>query len=104
MACGTVRSYRKGCPRDIADAQTEEIKCLKREESVYRQNGTTTCVGWKDRKLVCLLATSPVSPTSNSEVERSVKTNHRRQLSHNHVLTSLMKGLLHIQSPHERIC
>jgi len=79
VACGTVRSYRKGLPRDIADAQTEEIKCLKREESVYRQNGTTTWVGWKDRKLVYVLATTPVSPTSNSEVERSVKVGNKWQ-------------------------
>ena len=73
VACGTVRSYRKGLPRDITDAKTEEIKCLKREESVCRQNGTITCAGWKVRKLVYVLATTPVSPTSNSEMERSVK-------------------------------
>lgn len=79
MACGTVRSYRKGLPRDITDAQTEEIKCLKQEESVYRQNGTTTCIGWKERKLVYVLTNTPVSPTSNSEVERSVKVGNKWQ-------------------------
>lgn len=79
MACGTVRSYRKGLPRVITDAKTEEIKCLKQEESVCRQNGTITCVGWKDRKLVYMLATTPDSPTSNSEVERSVKVGNKWQ-------------------------
>ena len=79
MSCGTVISYRKGLLRDITDAQTEEIKCLKQEESVYRLNGTTTCVGGKDRKLVYVLATTPVSPTSNSEVEKSVKKGNKWQ-------------------------
>ena len=35
LACGTVRSNRKGLPRDITDVHNEEIKGLKRGESVY---------------------------------------------------------------------
>ncbi|PFX34730.1 PiggyBac transposable element-derived protein 1 [Stylophora pistillata] len=69
LACGTARSNRKGLPWDITDAQNEEIKGLKPGESVYRQKGTITCVGWKDSKMVYMLATTPVSPTSNAEVE-----------------------------------
>ena len=79
MACGTVRSCRKGLPRDITDAQTGEIKGLEQEESVYRQNGTITCVSWKVRKLVYMLATTSVSSTSNSEMERYVKVGDKLQ-------------------------
>ena len=79
LACGTVRSNRKGLPRDITDAQTEEIKGLKQGESVQQQKGTIACVGWKDRKMVYMLATTPVSPTSNSEVERPVKVGNKWQ-------------------------
>ena len=62
LACGTVRSNRKGLPRDITDVHNEEIKGLKRGESVYRQKDTITCVGWKDSKMVYMLATTPVNP------------------------------------------
>ena len=79
LASGTVRSNRKGLPRDITDAQTEQIKGLKWGESVDRQKSTIKCVGWKDTKMVYMVATTPVSPTSNSEVERSIKAGNKWQ-------------------------
>lgn len=79
LACGTVRSNRKGLPKDITDVHNEEVKALKRGESVYRQKNTITCVGWKDSKMVYMLATTPLSPTSNVEVERSVKVGNKWQ-------------------------
>ena len=79
LACGTVRSNRKGLPKDITDVHNEEIKGLKRGESVYRQKDTITCVGWKDSKMVYMLATTPVNPACNSEVERSVKEGNKWQ-------------------------
>ena len=79
LACGTVRSNRKGLPKDITNVHNEEIKGLKRGESVYRQKDTITCVGWKDSKMVYMLATTPVNPACNSEVERSVKEGNKWQ-------------------------
>ena len=70
LACGTVRSNRKGLPRDISDVHNKEIKGLKRGQSVYRQKDTIPCVVWKDSKMVYMLATTPVKPPCNSEVER----------------------------------
>lgn len=79
LACGTVRSNRKGLPKDITDAKNAEVKALERGDSLYRQKGTVTCVGWKDSKMVYMLATTPVDPTVNSEVERSVKVDNKWQ-------------------------
>ena len=79
LACGTVPSNRKGLPRDITDVHNEEIKGLKRGESVYRQKDTITCVDWKDSKMMYMLATTPVNPACNSEVERSVKEGNKWQ-------------------------
>ena len=71
LSCGTVRSNKKGLPKDITDAKHARVKALEREDSLYRLKGTITCVGWKDSKMVFMLATTPVDPTHNSEVERS---------------------------------
>lgn len=79
LACGTVQSNRKGLPQDITDVHNEEVKALKRGESVSRQKTTITCVGWKDSKMVYMLASTPVSPTSNNKVERSVKVGDKWQ-------------------------
>lgn len=40
---------------------------------------TISCVGWDDRKMVYMLGTTPVSSTSNSEVEKSVKVGNKWQ-------------------------
>ena len=52
---------------------------MERGDSLYRQKGTVTCVVWKDSKIVYMLATTPVDPTINSEVERSVKLGNKWQ-------------------------
>ena len=40
---------------------------------MYRQKGNLTCVTWRDRKPVSVLATIPTSSTDSSLVQRSVK-------------------------------
>lgn len=62
IACGTVQSNRKGLPRDITDACNEEVKGLKKGESLNQQKGTISWVGWKESKMVYRLATIPVDP------------------------------------------
>ena len=42
---------------------------------MYRQKGNVTCVTWRDRKPVSVLATLPTSTTDASVVQRSVKVN-----------------------------
>ena len=79
LACGTVRSNRKGLPTDITNPGSGEVKGLNRGESLYRQKGAITCVGWKDRKMVYKLSTTPVDPSSTIEIERSVKANNKWQ-------------------------
>ena len=69
LACGTVRSNRKGLPKDITNPGSREVKGLNRGESLYRQKGAITCVGWKDRKMVYMLSTTPVDPSSTIEIE-----------------------------------
>ena len=74
-----MRSNRKGLPKDITNVHNEQVNALKRGESVHRQKNTITCVGWKNSKMVYMLVTTPVSPTSNIEVERSVKVRNKWQ-------------------------
>ena len=52
---------------------------MNRGESLYWQKGAITCVGWKDRKMVYMLSTTPVDPSSTIEIERSVKANNKWQ-------------------------
>ena len=79
LACGTVRFNKKGLPKDITDAKNAEVKALERGDSLYQQKGTVTCVAWKDSKMVYMLATTPVDPTVNYEVKRSVKVDNKWQ-------------------------
>ena len=51
------------------------VKDLKRGDCLYRQKGNLTCVTWRDRKPVSVLATLPTSTTDSSPVQRLVKVN-----------------------------
>lgn len=73
LACGTVRSNRSGLPKEICGIQEKKVKQLKRGESLYRQKGNVTCVTWRDRKPVSVLATIPTSDANRSAIQRSVK-------------------------------
>ena len=73
LACGTVRSNRVDLPKEICDVKAKQVKKLKRGESLCRQKGTLTCVTWRDRKVVSVLATVPTSEADSGVVERSVK-------------------------------
>ena len=73
LACGTVRSNRSGLPKEICGIQEKKVKQLKRGESLYRQKGNVTCVTWRDRKPVSVLATIPTSDADGSAIQRSVK-------------------------------
>lgn len=75
LACGTVRSNRVDLPKEICNLKSRQVKQLKRGESLYRQKGTLTCVTWRDRKVVSMLATLPTGEEDSDEVERSVKVN-----------------------------
>ena len=59
LACGTVRSNRKFLPKEIVDQQNEQVKRLKRGDSLFRQSGNLVCCTWKDKKPVHLLSTIP---------------------------------------------
>lgn len=73
LACGTVRSNRSGLPKEICGIQEKKVKQLKQGESLYRQKGNVTCVTWRDRKPVSVLATIPTSDADGSAIQRSVK-------------------------------
>ena len=51
------------------------VKDFKRGECLYKQKGNLTCVTWRDRRPVSVLATLPTSTTESSPVERSAKVN-----------------------------
>ena len=75
LACGTVRSNRSGLPKETCGLKERKVKQLKRGESLFRQKVSVTCVTWRDRKPVSVLATTPTSKTDQSVVQRSVKVN-----------------------------
>lgn len=78
LACGTVRANRVALPREICGVKEKAVKDLKRGECLYRQKGNClglTCVTWRDRKPVSVLATLPTSTMDSSPVQRSVKVN-----------------------------
>ena len=78
LACGTVRGNRKFLPKDIVDQRKEQVKRLKRGESLFRQNNNLVCVTWKDKKLVHLLSTIPEG-LEIGQVERKVRSEGRWQ-------------------------
>ena len=72
LACGTGRSNRSGLPKEICVLKERKVKQLKRGESLFRQKGSVTCVTWRDRKPVSVLATTPTSKTDQSVAQHSV--------------------------------
>ena len=74
-ACGTVRSNRVALPREICGVKEKAVKDLERGECLYRQKGNFTCVTWRDRKPVSVLATLATSTTESSPVEQPVNVN-----------------------------
>jgi len=54
LACGTNRTNRSGFPRDLTDKQN--LKQLKRGDSVMRHKCNTTAVAWLDRKPVYVVS------------------------------------------------
>ena len=75
LACGTVRSNRRGLYQRRLRIQKQMVKALKRGGVLYLQHGTMTCVTWQDKKTVLMLTTTPVDSTANVIVERSQKQN-----------------------------
>ena len=49
MAVGTVRTNRKGFPRDLA-----QVKLKEQGECEMRQNGELVATAWKDKKQVII--------------------------------------------------
>lgn len=75
LACGTVRYKRQGLPKEICGVKEKKVKQLKRKESLYRQKGNVTCMTWRDRKPVSVLATAPTTTTDEGFVQHSIKVN-----------------------------
>ena len=78
LACGTVRGSSKFLVKDIIDQSKEQVKRLKRGESLFRQKDNLVCVMWKDKKLVHLLSTIPEG-LEIGQVERKVRSNGQWQ-------------------------
>lgn len=75
LACGTVRSKRQGLLKEIGGVKEKKVKQHKRKESLYRQKGNVTCMTWRDRKPVSVLATAPTTTTDEGFVQHSIKVN-----------------------------
>ena len=43
LACGTVKSNRKFLPKEIVDEQNEQVKRLRRGDSLFHQSGNLVC-------------------------------------------------------------
>ena len=54
--CGTTRSNRTDFPADLKPNK-QEVKALRRGESVYRRQGNIVVTVWKDKKLVSFIST-----------------------------------------------
>ena len=54
-----MRSNRKFLPKEIVDQQHEQVKRLKRGDSLFRQSSNVIHCTWKDKKTVHLLSTIP---------------------------------------------
>ena len=73
LACGTVRSNRVDLPREICGLKEKAMKDLKRGQCLYKQKGNLTCVTWRDKIPVSVLATLHNSTEDSNIVQRSVK-------------------------------
>ena len=78
LACGTVRGNRKFLPKEIVDQRNEQVKRLKRGDSLFRQSGNLICCTWKDKKPVHLLSTIPEG-LEIGQVERRLRSEGRWQ-------------------------
>ena len=79
LACGTVRGSRKFLLKDIIDKSKEQVKRLKRGESLFQQKDNLVCVMWKDKKLVHLLSTIPEGLEIGQVELRKVRSDAQRQ-------------------------
>lgn len=70
-----MRSNTLGLTKEICWVKEKKVKQLKRGESLYRQKGNLTCVTWRDRKPIRVLATTATSKTDENVVQHSVKVN-----------------------------
>ena len=73
LASGAVRSNRKFLPKEIVDQQNEQVKRLKRGDSLFRQSSNLIRCTWKDKKTVHLLSTIPEG-LAIGQVERRLRS------------------------------
>ena len=66
--CGTTRSNRTDFPADLKPNK-QEVKALRRGESVHRRQGNIVVTVWKDKKLVSFISTQ-CDVTGNETVRR----------------------------------
>ena len=76
LACG-----RKFLPKEIVYQQNEQVKRLKRGDSLFRQSGNLVCCIWKDKKPVHLLSTIPEG-LEIGQVEGRLRSEGRQRLLH----------------------
>ena len=66
-ACGTVRHYRRGMPRDIGPKSLK----MKRGDTVTRVRGTLRAVRWKDKRDVYILTNMHAAPVEGNFTHES---------------------------------
>ncbi|KAL9976853.1 hypothetical protein ACROYT_G014190 [Oculina patagonica] len=59
LSFGTVRSNRECLPKDIVVHNNEQVKRLKRGDSLFHQSDNLICCTWKGKKPVHLMSTTP---------------------------------------------
>lgn len=69
--CGTMHSNRTDFPADLKPNK-QEVRALRRGESVYRQQGNIVITVWKDKKLVSFISTQ-CDVRGNETVRRKQK-------------------------------
>ena len=69
--CRTTRSNRTDCPGDLKPNK-QEVRALRRGESVYRRQGNIAVTVWKNKKLVSFISTQ-CDVTGDETVKRKQK-------------------------------
>lgn len=69
--CGTMHSNRTDFPADLKPNK-QEVRALRRGESVYQQQGNIVITVWKDKKLVSFISTQ-CDVRGNETVRRKQK-------------------------------
>ena len=75
LACGTVRSTRRGMPADVGNAKLKEQGSF-----IQRQKGPLLATAWLDKKTVNLLSTNLENPAETTTVRRKQKDGRSKEV------------------------